>query len=277
MPLEENAKVVLGQTQVDDNSPTDEFAGESELESTLDKNENASIPTRTEETSDDNVDSEACTDAAQNDEVCEIAKMKCEEDIGADTHKIEALAMKINDCTVAQKDLETKVIQTLKENVNFQIQVRQNMQKELEDAKKKLSGDIFVPLLKEIAELYVEWSDVIDELEGVPKRKVAGIFEVLEEILEENGCVLGTSEIDSKRRTKYSKLKNKVPTSDKAKHETIAKSYNPWIVKEPFVLYPEYVDVYVFDPNYIDNLKDGRNEQDEQSEETEYNEPIKED
>lgn len=170
------------------------------------------------------------------------------------------LAEKIDNSALAQKDLELKIIQTLKENANFQIQVRQNMQKELEDAKKKLSGDIFIPLLKEIAELYVEWQDVLNELDdSVTKKKVAGIFEVLQEMLEEYGCEFGTSNIDSKRRPKYSKLKNKVPTRYKEKHETIAKSHNPWIVKEPFVLYPEFVDVYVYDSSLSEEKEETSN------------------
>lgn len=105
------------------------------------------------------------------------------------------------------------------------------MQKDFEEAKKKLSGDIFIPLLKEIAELYIEWQDVLDDMEqGVAKRKVGGIFETLKEILEENGCEFGTSDIDTKRRPKYSKLKDKVLTGEKERHETVAQSHNPWIV-----------------------------------------------
>lgn len=162
--------------------------------------------------------------------------------------KLLAVTEELKRSTEAQRDLERKVIQTLKENANFQIQVRQNMQKELEEAKKKLSGDIFVPLLKDIAELYIEWQDVLNDLEpGVAKNKVTSIFDILRDILEENGCEFGSSDIDTKRRPKYSQLKNKVPTGEKERHETIAGSHNPWIVKEPFVLYPEKVDVYVYD------------------------------
>lgn len=181
------------------------------------------------------------------------------------------LAKKLEDSVLVQKELERKVIQTLKENANFQIQVRQNMQKELEAAKKRLSGDIFIPLLKEIAELYVEWQDVLNDLDdSVAKRKVLGIFEVLQEMLEEYGCEFGTSDIDSKRKPKYSKLKNKVPTGRKEKHETVAKSHNPWIAKEPFVLYPEFVDVYVYDASLSE-------EKEETSNKTENNNTLKED
>lgn len=181
------------------------------------------------------------------------------------------LAEKIDDSVLAQKDLELKIIQTLKENANFQIQVRQNMQKELELAKKKLSGDIFIPLLKGIATLYVEWQDVLNDLDdSVAKKKVLGIFETLQEMLEEYGCAFGTSDIDSKRRPKYSKLKNKVPTGCKEKHETVAKSHNPWIVKEPFVLYPEYVDVYVYDASVSE-------EKEETGNKTENNDTLEED
>lgn len=259
MPLEENAKIVLGQSNNDNQENEDkETQNSDELESELEgkvesntdsqelqeKNEQAGIETAPPNT---NQDTEASTETTSIE-----GKQILDE--------LSSVLVKIEENGAAYQNLEQKVIQTLRENSNFQIQVRQNMQKELEDAKKKLSGDIFIPLLKEIAELYVEWQDVLNDMEdGVAKRKVRGIFEVLEEMLEEYGCDFGTSEVDSKRKTKYSKLKNKIPTGCKEKHETIAKSYNPWIVKEPFVLYPEYVDVYAYDPSCAAGEEDNTN------------------
>ncbi len=255
MPLEENAKNVLGQSN-NDNAENkiqkpDELESKRESDNSSqemqEKNEPAEVETSSSNTEQDN---EACT--FERKQILE---------------EVSSVLAKIEESGEAYQNLEQKVIQTLRENSNFQIQVRQNMQKELEDAKKKLSGDIFVPLLKEIAELYIEWQDVLNDLEdGVAKRKVQGIFEVLEEILEEYGCNFGTSQIDSKRKTKYSKLKNKIPTGYKEKHETIAKSYNPWIVKEPFVLYPEYVDVYAYDPSCTVDVDDTTNADKKQEE-----------
>lgn len=216
MPIEENAKTTLAQ---DENlSENQEAAEEKKIDDP--EQENISFSSKKE-------------NSKEKDNANEV---------------LVCLQEKMEQSISLQRELEFKVIQTLKENANFQIQVRQNMQKELEDVKKKLSGDIFIPLLKEIAELYVEWKDVINELDdGIAKKKVVGIFEVLQEILEEYGCEFGTSEVGCKRRPKYSKLKNKILTGNKEKHETVVKSHNPWIVKEPFVLYPEFVDVYVYD------------------------------
>lgn len=181
--------------------------------------------------------------------------------------KLLAVTEELKKSTEAQRNLEGKVIQTLKENANFQIQVRQNMQNELEEARKKLGGTVFIPLLKELAELYVEWQDVLDDMEeGKARRKVSGIFEILRDILEENGCEFGTSDVDAKRSPKYSKLKDKVPTGEKGRHETIAKSHNPWIVKEPFVLYAEKVDVYVYDEKLDPALTSGDTEDEPQDE-----------
>ena len=257
MPLEENAKIVLGQSNNDyaeneeiKTQKKDELESGSEFESKI-ENDNSS-----QELQEKNEQAEVETtlpNAKQENEACIFDGKQILE-------TVNSVLVEIEENGVAYQNLEQKVIQTLRENSNFQIQVRQNMQKELEDAKKKLSGDIFIPLLKEIAELYVEWQDVLNDMEdGVAKRKVRGIFEVLEEMLEEYGCDFGTSEVDSKRKTKYSKLKNKIPTGCKEKHETIAKSYNPWIVKEPFVLYPEYVDVYAYDPSCAAGEEDNTN------------------
>lgn len=244
MPLEENAKIVLAQ---------DDDLADKQTEMKVDENSSEATAPLDEATPEVTVE----TDVSEQKVTPEISEEKENNEVKDETNEVLAcLQEKMEQSISSQKELELKVIQTLKENANFQIQVRQNMQKELEDAKKKLSGDIFIPLLKEIAELYVEWQDVINELEdGVAKKKVVGIFEVLQEILEEYGCEFGTSEIDSKRRPKYSKLKNKVLTGSKEKHETVAKSHNPWIVKEPFVLYPEFVDVYVYDSSLPEEPK----------------------
>lgn len=265
MPLEENAKIVLGQSNNDfvENEETktqkkDELDIGSEFKSEKESNNN---PQESQEKNEQADVEPNHPNANQENEACIFDGKQILE-------TVNSVLVEIEENGVAYQNLEQKVIQTLRENSNFQIQVRQNMQKELEDAKKKLSGDIFIPLLKEIAELYIEWQDVLNDLEdGVAKRKVKGIFEVLEEILEEYGCEFGTSEIDSKRKTKYSKLKNKVPTSDKGRHETIAKSYNPWIVKEPFVLYPEYVDVYAYAPSYETSSVNDTNEDEIKQEE----------
>lgn len=251
MPLEDDAKKVLGSS--DDNNSRETDAVDNVIPDVTDMQHMLSETDCQEESKSESdvviVDSSK-PETVQPDYVTEEM-----EKLGG---RFQNLAEEVTRLSTTQRDLELKVVQTLKENTNFQIQVRQNMQKDLEEAKKKLSGDIFIPLLKEIAEIYVEWQDVLEDMEdGSAKRKVAGIFELLLEILEEYGCEFGTSPCDTKRRPKYSKLRNKVLTSDKSRHETISHSHNPWIVKEPFVLYPEYVDVYVFDKSLMpENIDD---------------------
>lgn len=267
MPLEENAKIVLGQSN-NDNQENEENKTQNsdELKSELEGKVVNDTDSKESQEKKEQAEIEMASPNANQD--TEVSTETNSIDGKQILDEVSSVLAKIEENGETYQNLEQKVIQTLRENSNFQIQVRQNMQKELEDAKKKLSGDIFIPLLKEIAELYIEWQDVLNDLQdGVAKRKIKGIFEVLEEILEEYGCDFGISEIDSKRKTKYSKLKNKVPTSDKSKHETIAKSYNPWIVKEPFVLYPEYVDVYAYDHSYATSSVDDTDEDEIKQEE----------
>lgn len=247
MPLGNEEREMLGQSEVD--SGGQESEKEIVLSDSAGEEETSVLDSEMTECIEDAPESE--TDPVQDtiDLSDESGEKKDKGEISELADKLQIISDELKKCTEAQRDLETKTVRTLKENANFQIQVRQNMQKELEEAKKKLSGEIFIPLLKEIAELYVEGQDVLDDMEeGVAKRKVDGIFETLKDILEENGCEFGTSEIGTKRRTRYSKLKDKVPVGEKERHEMVAKSHNPWIVREPFVLYPEKVNVYVYDP-----------------------------
>ena len=85
---------------------------------------------------------------------------------------------------------DRQIAQTLRENANFQIQVRQGMQHDL------------------------------DELKA-----------------QSNGCLLYTS----------CKVVKKIPTGDKKLHNTVANSRKPGVVRGRTVLYPEFVDVYVYD------------------------------
>lgn len=164
--------------------------------------------------------------------------------------KILTMAEELKRNTEAQRDLERKVIQTLKENASFQRQVRVNMKNELDENKQKLNGAIFIPLLKEIAELYIEWQDILDDLEeGAAKDKAKAIFNSLRDMLEENKCKFGKSDIGASFSPKHSKIQQRIPTGKKEQHITVAKSYNEWIEKEPFMLYNEKVDVYVYDEN----------------------------
>ena len=241
MPLEDEAKMVLNQQNNDVIESEEEIA----------KSEEKSVVTR-DGNDEDNTNVEVATDNSCA-VVAEEDKTKGDDETDFDLentlNQVLDQQKKLSDM---QLQIESKVIQTLKENASFQVQVRQNMQKELEESKKKLSGDIFIPLLKEIAELYSDWKDVLNDMEdGVAKRKVNGVFEILQELLEEYGCEFGHSDVGSKRKPKYSKLKEKIFTSCKEKHETVAKSHNSWIVKEPFVLYPEYVSVYVYDETQL--------------------------
>ena len=53
------------------------------------------------------------------------------------------------------------------------------------------------------------------------------------------------------RQTRSTKIIEKVSTTDQEKHNTIATSRKPGVLRGRTVLYPEFVDVYVYDPTII--------------------------
>ena len=150
-------------------------------------------------------------------------------------------------------DLQNKnsrqLVQSLRENVNFQNQVRQGMQRELETLKEQQRGEQLTPILKAIAAVYVEYRKILSD-EAIPKRSrrtLSFMFDELEDILAEYDAEVFTSNVGEARRPLLTKIVNTVTTSDKNLHNTIAKSRRPGVIRNGRPLYREFVDVYVFD------------------------------
>lgn len=143
-----------------------------------------------------------------------------------------------------------KLMQSLRENANFQVQVRQGMQHDLDELKEQISGEQFTPILKEIATTYVEYQSILDDENiSAPSRKnLKALFEQLEDILNDYGAEVFRSEIGSVRQTRTCKVIEKITTGQQEKHNTIAKSRKPGVIRDRVVLYPEFVDVFVYDP-----------------------------
>ena len=145
---------------------------------------------------------------------------------------------------------DKNLLQYIKENATFQVQVRQGMQKELDTLREQLRSEQFNPILRSIATIYVEYQSLLNEngLSEQAGRNLDSLFEELRDILEENGAEIIRSEVGTVRQNKVCKVIKKIPTGDKAKHNTIAHSRKPGVVRDRTVLYHEYVDGYVYDP-----------------------------
>ena len=142
-----------------------------------------------------------------------------------------------------------QLTQVLRENVNFQNQVRQGMQNELVMLKEQQRGEQFTPLLKEIAAVCVEYRNLLNEesLSDNVRRTLQLLFDQLEDILADYGAELSTSQIGEVRKPLLTKIINTIATDDEKKHNTIAKSRRAGVVRNGHPLYREYVDVYVYD------------------------------
>ena len=144
---------------------------------------------------------------------------------------------------------DKKLMQTLRENANFQVQVRQGMQKDIDAYKKQVRGDFLLPILREIANIYIDNIYVLND-EGIPERtknNLSSMFEQLEECLNEYGAEIVQSKVGTVRKLQTTKVISKVATGEREKHNTIALSRRPGIVKDNSVLVHEFVDIFVFD------------------------------
>ena len=150
-----------------------------------------------------------------------------------------------------QEKNDRQLTQTLRDNATFQIQVRQGMQRDLDTLKEQMNGEQFNPLLKEIASVYVEYQTLLDDesISDRSRKNLHALFEQLEDMLSDYDAEVCRSEVGSVRQTRTCKIIEKIPTGDQEKHNTIAASRKPGVVRGRSVLYPEFVDVFVFDPS----------------------------
>lgn len=144
-----------------------------------------------------------------------------------------------------------QLAQCLRENVNFQNQVRVGMQHELEGLKEQQRGEQFTPILKAVATVCVEYRKLLTDetVSRRARRTLRLMFDELEDILAEYDAEVFTSAIGEQRRPLLTKLVNTVPTNDKNLHNTIAHSRRPGVIRNGRPLYREFVDVYVYDAN----------------------------
>lgn len=154
---------------------------------------------------------------------------------------------------------DRQLAQTLRENANFQIQVRQGMQKDIDALKEQQSGEQFNPILKEIASMYVEYQSLLEDesISDLSRKNLKALFEQMEDLLTDYDAEITRSEIGATRQTRSTKIIGKVPTAEQDKHNTIAMGRKPGVLRGRTVLYPEFVDVFIYDPTIIPEVTTG--------------------
>ena len=156
-----------------------------------------------------------------------------------------------------QQKISRRLMQVLRENVNFQNQVRGGMQEELEIFREQQRGEQFTPILKSIAAVCVEYRSLLDDesIMGRSRRKLQLLFDELEDILADYDAEVFTSAKGEPRRALLTKIINTVATANPELHNKVARSRRAGVVRNGRPLYREYVDVYVFDASLVNVSK----------------------
>ncbi|MBQ7199502.1 MAG: hypothetical protein IJS29_09585 [Selenomonadaceae bacterium] len=156
-----------------------------------------------------------------------------------------------------QQKISRRLMQVLRENVNFQNQVRGGMQEELEIFREQQRGEQFTPILKAIAAVCVEYRSLLDDesIMGRSRRKLQLLFDELEDILADYDAEVFTSAKGEPRRALLTKIINTIATANPELHNKVAKSRRAGVVRNGRPLYREYVDVYVFDAALVNVSK----------------------
>lgn len=156
-----------------------------------------------------------------------------------------------------QQKISRRLMQVLRENVNFQNQVRGGMQEELETFREQQRGEQFTPILKAIAAVCVEYRSLLDDesIIGRSRRKLQLLFDELEDILADYDAEVFHSNKGEQRRALLTKIINTVPTANPDFHNKIARSRRAGVIRNGRPLYREYVDVYVYDASLVNKSK----------------------
>ena len=156
-----------------------------------------------------------------------------------------------------QQKISRRLMQVLRENVNFQNQVRGGMQEELEIFREQQRGEQFTPILKAIAAVCVEYRSLLDDesIMGRSRRKLQLLFDELEDILADYDAEVFQSNRGEQRRALLTKIINTVATANPELHNKVARSRRAGVIRTGRPLYREYVDVYVYDASLVNKSK----------------------
>lgn len=167
------------------------------------------------------------------------------------TEALSRLLEAISGVTERQAKNDRQLTQMLRENANFQVQVRNGMQKDLDRLKEQQRGVHFIPILKQVASIYADYQMLLrdDSITGIARKNLVCLFDDLEDLLGEYNAEVIRSQVGTIRQPKFTKIAAKIPTGDAEKHNTVACSRTPGFVFDRTVLCPEFVEVYIYDPN----------------------------
>ena len=183
-------------------------------------------------------------------ETIEMQIASCIELIKNTAEKNNNISQTLKEVADIQGRCESKIVQNLKENSEFRVQVRQGMQHDIDELKTVQSGEYLNPLLKEIAGIYSDYYFMMSDKEISPKMKnnLSALFEQIADLLCEYGAEVSVSKPGTPRNMRTTKIIHKVPTENQAQHNTGALSRKPGIIKGRAVLSYETLDVYVYAP-----------------------------
>lgn len=182
------------------------------------------------------------------DEVSQLAQRAPEPQAAPD--RTDELLTQLQAMADKQEKTERMLTQALRENASFQQQVRQGMQRDLDELRQQLSGTSFNSILKEIATMYSDYQFLLED-EEMSKRSRNNLFSLfgqMEDLLADYDAEVVVSKVGDLRPKNQCKIIEKIPTGDETLHNTIVRSRKPGVIRDRLVLFHEWVDVCVYDP-----------------------------
>jgi len=122
-----------------------------------------------------------------------------------------------------------------------------SMQEELERYHEIEKGRIFDGILTELAKLYSDNSQIVDDITDEKiKKRLRYMFLDMFQILENNGVSKQESKQGEKRNTRHCQVVERIYTDKPELHDTVALSRNTGFYVENRSLVKEMVDIYLY-------------------------------
>lgn len=141
---------------------------------------------------------------------------------------------------------EKKMDRTLRENASFQVQVRGQMQKELEEYQKQQRGEVLALLLTRLSEMYNNYLGLSNKEDAEKLRQY--ILDDLREILVEEGVKLTHTPVKDLPEMRSCRVLKTIPTDDPSLHGKVAASYSPSFSLSRMILVKETLDLFKHQP-----------------------------
>ena len=164
------------------------------------------------------------------------------------------LGARLDAVKTSMDTLTARNVDVMRQAMEFTNSSARRWTKELEEYRSLFRDSVFDDIWKDLGEIYI---DIIKHLNrkndpNLTREMEYCALEPIQEMLENNGVTLLTSETGQKRSFRRTKSRSQRPTADPELDACVAESLLPGFARGTLCLIPEVVESYFYQEGYVD-------------------------